>query len=66
MTAQNLMAGDARHREHARNGGDINAVLPGDVVLFRLVFTNVSDNRVRNVEFTDPLPIRGWLDGGRS
>ena len=64
MTAQNLMAGDARHQEHARNGGEINALLPGDVVLYRLVFTNVSDNRVRNVEFTDPMPERLQYVGG--
>ena len=64
MTAQNLMADDTRHQEHARNGGEINALLPGDVVLYRLVFTNVSDKRVRNVEFTDPLPSGLQYVGG--
>ena len=66
MTAQNLMAGDARHQEHARNGGDINVLLPGDVVLYRLVFTNVSAKRVRNVQFTDPLPDGLKYVGGSS
>ena len=52
ITAQNLMAGDERHQEQA----DPNALLPGDVVLFRLTFTNRLDVPVRNVEFKDPLP----------
>lgn len=64
MTAQNLMAGDARHQEHVRNGGETHALLPGDVVLYRLVFTNVSAKRVRNVEFTDPLPESLQYVGG--
>jgi uncharacterized repeat protein (TIGR01451 family) len=31
-------------------------LLPGDVVLFQLTFTNTTDVPVRNVEFKDPLP----------
>jgi uncharacterized repeat protein (TIGR01451 family) len=56
VTASNLMAGDARHQELARNGGDSNSLFPGDLVLYRLVFTNVTDVAVRSVEFNDPLP----------
>jgi len=56
VTATNLMAGDALHQEMARNGGDSNALLPGDVVQYSLVFTNVTDAPVRSVEFTDPMP----------
>ncbi len=56
ITATNLMASDARHQEVARNGGDAQTLFPGDVVLYRLVFTNVTASEVRNVEFVDPLP----------
>ncbi len=56
ITAENLMAGDARHQELAKLGGDANAVLPGDVVAYRLTFTNVTTAPVRAVEFKDPLP----------
>jgi uncharacterized repeat protein (TIGR01451 family) len=56
ITAENLMAGDERHQEYAERGGDPNALLPGDVVLYRLVFTNLIGDSVRNVEFTDPIP----------
>ncbi len=56
ITAENLMAGDARHQEIAESGGDPNTLLPGDIILYRLVFTNVRDIPVRNVEFKDPLP----------
>ena len=56
ITAENLMAGDARHQELGRRGGDPNVVLPGDIVLYRLVFTNIADVPVRAVEFNDPLP----------
>lgn len=64
ITAENLMAGDARHREVAERGGDPNALLPGDIVLYRLTFTNTTDQRVRNVEFKDPLPAGlTYIDG---
>ena len=56
ITAYNQMAGDANHQEMARQGGDANALIPGDVVLYRLTFTNITDVPVRNVEFKDPLP----------
>ncbi|MGD2152027.1 MAG: hypothetical protein PVG79_02090 [Gemmatimonadales bacterium] len=56
ITAENLMAGDARHQEIASQGGDPSTALPGDVILYRLTFTNTTDVPVRNVEFKDPLP----------
>jgi len=56
MTATNLMAGDQRHKEVAQHGGDQNALLPGDVVRYRLVFTNLKPDSLRNVQFTNPLP----------
>ncbi len=57
MTAENLMAGDSRHRELAEaKGADANALLPGDIVRYRLLFTNITAVPVRNVEFKDPLP----------
>ncbi len=65
ITATNLMANDDRHQEVARSGGDANALLPGDTVLFQLVFTNVTTSEVRNVEFVDPLPA-GLLYVGQS
>jgi len=52
ITARNLMAGDARHRELP----DSTALLPGDVVHYRLVFTNVNPAPVQRVEFKDPIP----------
>ena len=56
MTAQNLMAGDERHQALAERGGDSNALLPGAVVRYRLLFTNITDVPVRNVVFDNPLP----------
>jgi len=50
MTAQNLMAGDERHRDNPR------AVMPGDVILYRLTFTNLRSDSIRNVQFHDPVP----------
>ncbi len=56
IEAANLMAGDARHQALAEQGGDPNALYPGDVIHYRLVFTNITDVAVRRVEFNDPLP----------
>ena len=55
LTAHNLMAGDARHQELAKQGRDSATVLPGDVIRYRLRFTNVTDAAVRNVVFHNPL-----------
>jgi uncharacterized repeat protein (TIGR01451 family) len=64
ITAFNQMAGDALHQEMARQGGDANALLPGDVILYRLTFTNITDVQVRNVDFKDPLPAGLQYVGG--
>ncbi len=56
IEAENLMAGDARHQALSERGGDANAIYPGDVIHYRLVFTNITDVAVRRVEFNDPLP----------
>ncbi len=56
ITAENLMAGDAMHRGHAERGGDAQALFAGDVVLYRLVFTNIIDAPVRGIELKDPIP----------
>ncbi len=56
IEAANLMAGDARHQALAERGADPNALYPGDVIHYRLVFTNITDVAVRRVEFNDPLP----------
>ena len=50
MTAENLMAGDARHKTNPK------AALPGDVIRYRLTFTNLRSDSIRNVQFNDPLP----------
>ena len=35
---------------------DPNTVAPGDVVEYRLVFTDITGRPVNNIQFTDPLP----------
>jgi uncharacterized repeat protein (TIGR01451 family) len=52
ITARNLMAGDQQHRALA----DSTALLPGDVVEYRLVFTNRNTAAVRDIELKDPIP----------
>ena len=39
-----------------RDGEDPNTVAPGDVVGYRLVFTNITGRPVNNIQFTDPIP----------
>ncbi len=56
ISAANLMAGDQRHQELAAQGQDSSSLLPGDVVRYELVFTNIISDSVRNVQFTDPVP----------
>src|SRR3990172_196424 len=56
LTADNLMAGDARHQELAKQGRDSATVLPGDVIRYRLRFTNVTDAPVRNGGVHNPPP----------
>lgn len=50
MTAENLMAGDERHRDRP------GAILPGDIIRYRIRFTNLRADSIRNVQFTDPIP----------
>lgn len=64
IEAANLMAGDARHLTLAEQGGDANALYPGDVVQYRLLFTNITDVAVRSIEFIDPLPAGLRYVGG--
>ena len=49
---------------------DPNRVAPGDVVEYRLVFTNITGRPVNNIQFTDPLPegmhyLKGTAGAGR-
>ncbi len=67
ITAENLMAGDARHLAIGEQGGDASALLPGDVVRYRLRFTNVTDDSVRQIVFNNRMPpgLR-YVDGSAS
>jgi uncharacterized repeat protein (TIGR01451 family) len=50
------MAGDERHQSAAVAGGDATTLLAGDVMRYRLLFTNVTAGDVRGVVFTNPVP----------
>lgn len=54
ITATNLKAADARRTGDGARQRD--AVLPGDIIRYRLRFTNVTRRAVREVVFTDPVP----------
>jgi len=56
VTAENLMAGDARHADYEARGGDPAAMLPGDVVRYQLQFTNLTSDSVRQVVFQNAVP----------
>jgi uncharacterized repeat protein (TIGR01451 family) len=56
VTAQNLMAGDARHQAWVAKGGAASDVLPGDVIRYTLRFTNTQEQAVQNVVFSNPVP----------
>jgi uncharacterized repeat protein (TIGR01451 family) len=56
VTAENLMAADAQHQALIAKGGDASAVLPGDMLRYRLRFTNVTQGDVRGVVFNNPVP----------
>jgi uncharacterized repeat protein (TIGR01451 family) len=56
MSATILTWGDARPPTIGAPERDPNTVAPGDVVEYRLVFTNITGQPVRNIQFTDPLP----------
>lgn len=67
ITAVNLSADDARHQALAGRGLDSESLLPGDVVQYRLRFTNVKDIRVRDVVIDDPVPEGlEYVDGSAS
>ncbi len=64
VTAENLMAGDSQHRAAASSGHDPKALMPGDVVRYRLTFTNVTPHAVKSVVFDNPLPAGLRYQGG--
>lgn len=65
VTAENLMAGDARHVELAGTAGsDAPGLLPGDVVRYELLFTNTRPDSVRLVVFHNAVPEGlAYVDG---
>jgi uncharacterized repeat protein (TIGR01451 family) len=64
VTAENLMAADSMHVAAASRGRDPKELMAGDVVRYRLTFTNVTTNPVKNVLFDNPLPTGlRYLDG---
>ena len=57
VSATILTWGDARPPQRIEAPDrDANTIAPGDVVEYRLVFTNITGNPVNNIQFTDPLP----------
>lgn len=56
VTAENLMSRDPQHQALAARGGDAATALPGDVLLYRLRFTNITQGEVRGVVFNNPVP----------
>jgi uncharacterized repeat protein (TIGR01451 family) len=64
ITAENLMATDAQHKAAASRGRDPKELMPGDVVRYRLTFTNVTPHAVKSVVFDNPLPAGLRYQGG--
>jgi uncharacterized repeat protein (TIGR01451 family) len=64
VTAENLMSGDSQHRAAASRGRDAAELMPGDVVRYRLTFTNVTPHAVKSVVFDNPLPAGLHYQGG--
>jgi uncharacterized repeat protein (TIGR01451 family) len=56
VTAENLMAGDSQHRVAASRGHDAAELMPGDVIRYRVTFTNVTPHAVKSLVFDNPLP----------
>ena len=56
ISATILTWGQARPQTTQAPDRDPNTVAPGDVVEYRLVFTNITGQPIRNIQFTDPLP----------
>lgn len=53
VTAENITA----LASPVPRGGDARVLRPGDVVRYRLTFTNVTADSVRRVQFSDHVPI---------
>jgi uncharacterized repeat protein (TIGR01451 family) len=64
ISAENLMAGDSQHKASASRGHDPKELMPGDVVRYRLTFTNVTPHAVKSVVFDNPLPAGLRYQGG--
>ena len=56
ISATILTWGQARPQSFGAPDRDPNTVAPGDVVEYRLVFTNITGSPVNNILFTDPVP----------
>ena len=56
ISATILTWGQARPQTVDAPVREPNTVEPGDVVEYRLVFTNITGRPVNNIQFTDPLP----------
>ena len=56
ISATILTWGQARLQTIDAPDRDPNTVAQGDVVEYRLVFTNITGRPVNNIQFTDPLP----------
>jgi len=56
ISATILSGGQGRPQPIDAPDRDPNTVAPGDVVEYRLVFTNITGRPVNNIQFTDPLP----------
>jgi uncharacterized repeat protein (TIGR01451 family) len=57
IEAENLTALAARQAGTPDRGRDPAALRPGDVLRYRLRFTNLAADSVRQVQFTDPIPV---------
>ncbi len=56
VSATILTWGDARPQTVDAPERDPNTIVSGDVVEYRLVFTNITGSPVSNIQFNDPLP----------
>ncbi len=64
VSGRNLMAEDDWHKAAAARGGNPSALLPGDVILYQLRFTNVTKEKLQRVVFTNPVPVGLRYVGG--
>jgi len=56
VSATILKWGQERPQSIEARERDANRVSNGDVVAYRLVFTNITGGPVNNIQFTDPIP----------